>query len=147
MAITRIHAKGPYQYEEYTCGEAITPGMLCELNTAGNAIKHAEQGGRCEAMFAQEDALQGNAVGDDYSANNIGGFILPRKGSSVNALLKVNENVAIADELVSAGDGTLQARGSSGSGVTEWQTVAIAEEAKDLTGSGAANSLMQVRVV
>jgi len=143
MAIKRIHSKGPYRYEEYVTLGAVSPGMLCELNASNQAIPHAEQGGRCEAMFAQEDALQAKAVGDAYTTGTVAGFILPNKGSEVNALLKNGESVAINAELVSAGDGTLQARGSSGSGVTEWQTVAIAMEAKTASG----NTLMRVRIV
>lgn len=143
MAYRRIHISGGYKYEEYNCGEAITPGMLCELNSSGNAIKHAEQGGRCEKMFAVEDALQGSIVTTDYTASNQGCFILPYKGTVVAALIKGGEALAIGDEVVSAGDGTLQARGSSGSGVTEWETVGVMMEANSAT----ANSLKKVRIV
>ena len=100
------------------------------------------EAGRGEVAFAIEDALQGKAVGDNYTTGTVAGYILPRKGAEVNALLKSGETVAIGDELVSAGDGTLQARGSSGSGVTEWQTIAYAMEAE----TAAANVLIQVRV-
>lgn len=148
MAITRIHAKGPYTYDEATAGGTITPGMLVKLNSSGQLIAHNEQGGRGEAGFALEDALQGKAVGDNYSSGNLACYILPGKGCEVYALLKDQENVSIGDELVSAGDGTLQARGSSGSGVTEWQTIGYAMETKDLTADSAQTAqLMRVRIV
>lgn len=148
MAITRIHAKGPYEYDEATAGGTITPGMLVKLNASGQLIAHDEEGGRGECGFAVEDALQGKAVGDDYSSGNLACYILPRKGCEVHALLKDGENVSIGDELVSAGDGTLQARGSSGSGVTEWQTIGHAMEAKDLSSDSATTAqLMRVRIV
>lgn len=144
MAIRRIHSKGPYSYEEATTLGVVTPGMLVELSSANLLIPHAEEGGRAEAAFAVEDALQGRAVVTDYTTGTIAGYILPGKGSEVNALLKAGEVVLQGAELVSAGDGTLQARGSSGSGSTEWQTIAIAMEAKT---SGASAALMRVRIV
>ena len=144
MAYRRIHSKGPYQYEEATVGSAITPGMLAKLNSSGQLIPHDEQGGRGEVVFAIEDVLQGKAVGDAYSANNQGCYILPGKGCEVHALIAASETFSIGDELVSKGDGTLQARGSSGSGVTEWQTIAIAMEA---VAAPASNTLYRVRVV
>lgn len=144
MAIRRIHSKGPYSYEEATTLGVVSPGMLVELSSANLLIPHAEEGGRAEAAFAMEDDLQGKAVGDAYTTGTIAGYILPGKGSEVNALLKAGEVVLQGAELVSAGDGNLQARGSSGSGVTEWQTIAIAMEAKT---SGASAALMRVRIV
>jgi hypothetical protein len=146
MAITRIHCKGPYTYEEATTLGVVTPGMLVELNGNGLLIPHAEEGGRGEAGFAQEDALQGKAVGDSYTTGTLAGYILPRKGCEVHALLATGQSVNIGDELVSDGAGALQARGSAGSGVSEWQTIGRAMEAED-NSSGTAAVLIKVRVV
>ena len=57
------------------------------------------------------------------------------------------ENVSIGDKLISAGDGTLIANGSETSGTTVRQIVAIATEAEDLSGSGAVDTLIEVRVL
>lgn len=147
MAYRRIHSKGTYRYEEYQCHEAITPGMLCKLNDDnGYAMKHDEEGGRGEAFFAMEDALQGAAVGDAYASGEQGCFIFPNKGSSVNALLADGEAVDYGDELVSDGNGYLKERGTGSSGNTEWQTIAVAEETKDNSSGGAA-VLIKVRIV
>lgn len=144
MAYRRIHSKGDYRYEEASAGGTVQPGMLVEQNTAGAYIAHAEEGGRCEKAFAQEDALQGNAVGDNYSSGNKMGVILPVIGSEVNALIKTGEAAAIGDEFVSAGNGTLRRWGVGGSGVTEWEIVAVAMEAFTTLG---ANTLKRVRIV
>ena len=143
MAYRTIHSKGPFSEEEATAGGTVTPGMLCMLNSSGQLIAHDEEGGRGEVMFAVEDAYQGKAVGDDYSSGNTARYILPGKGCVVHALIASGETFSIGDELVSAGDGTLKARGSSGSGVTEWQTIAYAIEA---VAAPASNTLYRVRL-
>ena len=144
MAYRRIHIKGPYEYEEYECAEAITPGMLVMLDEDGKAAKHNEQGGRGEAMFAMEDVLQGNPVSTAYSASNQGCFMLPGKGCCVAALIASGEVGDEGMEVVSAGNGLLQMRGSSGSGLTEWQTIGILQEAFTAL---AANTLKKIRIV
>ena len=143
MAYRRIHFKGGYRYEEADTYGTVYPGMLVKLNSSGYIIPHDEEGGRGEVAFALEDALQGAAVGTAYTSGELGRYILPEKGGEVCAMLKTGETVAVGDELVSDGSGHLQARGSSGSGLTEWQTIAIAMEAVTST----ANDLMRVRVV
>lgn len=144
MAYRRIHSKGAYRYEEANAGGTVTPGMLVELNPAGAYIAHAEEGGRCERAFAQEDALQGKAVGDNYASGSLMGVILPSVGSEVVALIKTGEAGAIDDEVVSAGDGTLRRWGVGGSGVTEWQVVGRLMEAFTTLG---ANTLKRIRIV
>ena len=134
-------------YKEAETGGIVQPGMLVERTITGTIIAHAEEGGRAEAAFALEDALQGKAVGDNYASGVLAAYILPNKGSCVNALLQDGQDVAIDEELVSAGDGTLKARGSSGSGVTEWQTIARACQAFDNASSSSGNALMEVRIV
>lgn len=143
MAYRRIHSKGPYQYDEAQAGGTVTPGMLVKLNTSGYVIAHDEEGGRGEVMFAVEDALQGASVTDNYASGEQAGYIIPGKGSEVCALIAASETLSIGDEVVSAGDGTLKARGSSGSGVTEWQTIGYMMEA---VAAPASNTLYRVRV-
>jgi len=147
MAKNRIHNKGFYRHEEADAGEAgIYPGMLLELNSSGDVIKHNTEGARAEKAFATEDALQGGTTSTVYTNGEVVTYILPVPGSVVNALIKAGEDIAIGDELISAGDGTLIALGSAGSGVTVAEVIAVAEEACDLTASGAANTLSAVRV-
>lgn len=144
----RIHNKGTFQYDEFVAGEAgIYPGMLLSVNSLGKVIKHADEGGRAEKLFAQEDALQGKTVDDVYTIANTVGCILPAQGSVVNALIEVGQNIAIGDKLISAGNGCLKAASDIDSGETFDEVIAIAAEACDLRDSGDVNTLAAVRVV
>jgi len=143
----RIHSKGAFRYEEFDAGEAgIYPGMLLEVNSSGDVIKHNTEGARAEKMFAQEDALQGKTVDDVYTANNPVGCILPVSGSEVNALIEDGQDISIGEELISAGNGCLKSASDLESGETLSEVIAIAAEACDLTGSGTSNTLAAVRV-
>lgn len=145
MAHRRIHNKGGWEHEEYVSAGVITPGMLIELTVAGTVKAHAEEGGRCERLVALEDALQGRAVATNYAAAEVVTCALPYKGTTMNMLIAVGQNVGIGDELVSNGAGSLQKRGMGSSGVTEHEVVGICVEAKD-NSAGAAPALAAVRV-
>ena len=142
----RIHAKGPFVYEEYVAAEAdIQPGMLVKLNSSGQIIKHDVENGRAEVMFAQEDALQGRNVDQLYALNAVAGVILPNLASEFYGRLENDQVVAIGDWLVSRGNGLLKNIGSLDSGDIDVFTVAVAMEAKDLTDSATTNELIRLR--
>ena len=144
----RIHSKGGFRYEEFTAtAVAITPGMLIEETSAGLVQAHSTEGGRGEAMFATEDALQAHTKTDNYAVSALISTIFPYKGSVVNALIADGQDISIGDELISDGAGALKARSDASSGVTVQQTIAIAEEARDLTGSSAVAIISAVRIV
>jgi hypothetical protein len=146
MAIRTIKCKGSFEYEELEAGGAITPGMLIMVNSSNKVVVHATEGGRAEAAFAMENELQGETVSDAFASGEVVPYLLPHKGSCVNALLKEGESVSINDELISAGDGHLKSRDNATSGVTVQETIARAMEAKDLTGSSDTASLIEVRI-
>jgi hypothetical protein len=108
MAYRTILLKGDPTIVEFEADEAITPGHLCERTSTG-VKKHATAGGNCELMFALEDENQGKAVADAYVTANQAKMGIFESGDEVAAWLKLGENVAIGDDLESAGDGTLQA--------------------------------------
>ena len=146
MAANRIHAKHSFVQEEYKAAEAdIQPGMLIKLNSSGNVIKHDEENGRAEAMFAQEDVLQGRNVDQLYANDSIVTCILPNLGSQVYGRLENDQVVAIGDWLVSRGNGLLKNIGALDSGDVDVFTVAVAMEAKDLTDSSTENELIRIR--
>lgn len=138
--ITRIHSKGDYRYEEHVASTTITPGMLLEINSSNQVLPHNSASTVGEALFAMEDALQGNEVSDNYSANNVCCCMLPAKGSVVNALLLAGVSYSVGDILESNGDGTL----TTG---TTYPIAVVEDSAKDLSGSGAVNSLHPVRIL
>jgi len=143
----QVHLVGDFRREEARAASTITPGMLIEKTSAGTVQAHSTEGGYAQRMFAEVDALQGNTLTDDYSAADLVAMNVENPGNYIQAFLKAGENVAIGDELISAGDGTLIANGSETSGTTIDQVVAHAEEAKDLSGSGAVATLMKVQVL
>lgn len=142
----RIHAKGPFEYEEYNTDEAgILPGHLVKLNTSGNIIRHDVPEGRNERMFAQEDALQGKTIDQAYANGDLAGVILPGIGSQVIAWLADDQVCHIGDHLVSNGDGTLRVE-DQGSGFTDTNIVAVAMEDIDTVNDSATSNAARIRV-
>lgn len=148
MATTkrRIEAKGLYSRKlEFIIGEAgVKPGMLCKMNSSGQAIKHSTSGGALgdENLVALEDALQGSKNVDTvYTSGQRGFFIIALPGDELNVLIADEEDVNVGDKIMAGGSGTFKVN----SGGTK--VVAVAVEANDLTGSNTSNKLSQVRFV
>lgn len=95
-------------FEELVASEAITPGMLIELTSAGEVKKHATASGNALPMFATEDALQGKTIDDAYAHEDPVQVWVPQRGDIVNALLADGQHVEIGDFLESNGTGYLQ---------------------------------------
>jgi len=143
----QAHLVGDFRREEAVAAATITPGMLTEETSAGTFQAHSTEGGYAVRLFAEVDALQGNTLTDDYSALDLVSANVELVGNEVQAFLKAGEDVSIGDNLISAGDGTLIAEGSASSGVTVKQIIAKAREAKDLSGSGAVDTLIRVMLL
>ena len=146
MPTQRVHAKGPFQYEEYLADEAgIKPGHLVKLLQSGNIIRHDVEQGRNERMFAQEDALQGRTIGTTYANAELVGVILPNIGSQVQALLADDETVVIGDWLVSNGDGCLR-KEDEDSDLIDVFCVGVAMEAVDTANDSATSNCWPIRI-
>jgi len=146
MSITRIHSKGDFRQEEADAGEAgIYPGMLVCLNSSGDLVKHANEGGRAERALAMEDALQGKTVDDVYTSGNVATYGLFVPGSEGNALIKAGSDLSIGTELISDGAGRLIPLADISSGETADQIIAISMADLDLTGTGDEDTLSPVR--
>lgn len=141
-----IHLKGDFQHEEGIASAAFTPGNLVALLSTGKYAKHATEGGYAELIFAAEDALQGKAKDDAYAANDIAMLAVEEPTNQVYAFIKAGQNVAIGDQLISAGDGTLKRAAGAATGVTVKQIIAVAMEALDLTATGAVATRLAVRL-
>jgi len=144
----RIHSKGPYTHDEKLAGEAgIYPGMLVALQTDDTVDMHDAQGGRAEAMFAEEDALQGNTVNTVYAVDEMVMLILPGLGGEVRARFQDGVDLDIGDRVVSAGDGTLIGLGTLDSEAIDIHVIGVMMEALDLTGSEASTErLARIRI-
>jgi len=144
----RIHSKGAFRQDEAKAGAAgIYPGMLIMLNSSGDVVVHATEGGWAEKAFAQEDALQGNTIATVYANGAIVTYILPAKAGCVNALLETGYSYAIGDHLISAGNGKLMQSAEISSDGTLAEVLAVCEEAVDLSDSVAVDTLGRVRVL
>jgi len=137
MASKTILLKGDPLRKEYECGGTITPGHLCKLNTDGEAVVHSDAGKTASKLFAIENALQGDEIGDDYSDGDRGQFVAARQGDEIYAWLADGETAVIESYLESAGDGTLQVYASSSAGAVEYPNSIIGKalEALDLSAS------------
>jgi len=149
MASKTILLKGDPLRKEYVCAAAITPGWLCSLDSNGKAAKHASAGQTAQKMFAIEDSLQGNEIGDDYSSGDRGQFISCRPGDEVYAWLKQGESVNPSDYLESAGDGTLQKYSASSAGAVEYPSSIVGKplETLDLSTSGDTATRIKIEVM
>jgi len=145
----RIHSKGPYTHEEHDAGEAgIYPGMLLKLASDGDVEIHDDENGRAEALFAEEDAVQGRTVSQVYTVDEVVSCILPMVGCEIRALIQDGQDISIGDRLVSAGDGTLKALGTLDSEAIDVFVIGVAVEACDLTGSDtpSTGTLCRIRI-
>lgn len=129
-------------FEEYTAtAVAVNPGMLLELTSAGLVQAHSTAGGNVLPMFALEDELQGNGIGDAYAVSGKIQVWIPTRGDQVQAILADGENASVGDLLESNGDGYLRVHvpvtADSDDAVTVVPNpiVGVALENVDLSGS------------
>ena len=128
--------------EEKIANAAITPGMLIEPMSTDKVRAHATAEGNALPMFALEDDLQGNAIGDAYAADDPVQCWIPVRGDEVYAILADGYDADIGSKLVSNGDGYLRthtAEVQSDAEATE-QIVAEALEAVDTSDSSGGES-------
>lgn len=144
------------RYEEGKADSAnIKPGHLIAMVEQGESDSgnvdgekdwsrrydvHSTAGGVAELMFALEDALQGRTIDDAYEENNVVFAAIFAPGDEIFAMLAVDENVVFDDPLTSNGDGNLK-KATGGDKI-----VAFALEDMDLTGDGAEDTHIKVRL-
>lgn len=138
----RIHLLGSGRHEEDTAAEAITPGHLLATNSEGRVLKHNVAGGRAEAKFALEDALQGRTIDDAYATGELVASVQADKGDVVYAWLAEGEHATPDEFLTSNGDGTLKVVTGTD------HAIAKAMEEVDASDSGAeGDNRIKVRVL
>lgn len=132
--------------DEYTAYEAIYPGSLVELTTAGTVKKHATAGGNVvSVMFALEDELQGRGIDYPYAAGDKVQVWTPVSGSVVLGILANGEDVEIGDALESNGAGYLQKHvadyGDSHTGTVQNAIVGIVLQNMDASADSSGQDL------
>lgn len=143
----QIHLRGDFDRDESVAVAAISPGHLVEYTSAGEVQVHSTEGGVAGRTFAEIDSLQGNTTSDAYAADDLVALNIEKIGNDTQAFLKAGESVTPGTVLISAGDGTLIAAASVSSGTTIYDRIAEARETKDLSGSGAVDTLIKVRIL
>lgn len=139
--------------EEMKATEAdILPGMLVEEDPTGTLAapfvkKHATAEGNSQRMFAVEDEAQGNDIDDLYAINNPVQVVVANRGDWIFAFLNDGENVAIGDDLASAGNGRLQKHVPDDSGgIAVEGVVAKALEAIDMSDSSGVDPSGRIKI-
>ena len=137
-----IVLKGDPLQEERKASVAITPGMLCEIDSSGNVKPHATAGGDAYGLIAIENSLEGEEISDGYAIGDMVQLVTLRPGDEFYALVADTNNIAIGDKLCSNGDGyfkeyTQAEVASSGwTGYIYPQAIqAVALEARNMTSS------------
>lgn len=125
--------------EELVAGGTITPGMLLDIS-ATNTVTAATGAGTLP-VFALEDELQGKGIDNNYASGDPVQCWIPYRGDVVNAILKAGKKTAIGTPVASNGDGKLKQAGSSDT------PIGFAVTAVDLTGSGATDARVLVRII
>lgn len=146
MPARRIVLIGCGRQEEALASGICSPGHLLKIDNTGKVLKHANAGATSERAFAVEDALRGRGVSDAYAVGDVVTYFLALPGDEIQVLLKPGVAYAIGDDLVSAGDGTLQKASALASAGLNKQVIATVKEAISLTATGAVAALGVVRI-
>ena len=151
MTIRTIVLKGdPPRFEDLADG-TITPGFLIE-KTATGVKAHATSGGNAAKMFAIENALQGDEIGDNYTAGDRVQYVHAKSGDEIYAYLADGQDVSVNSPLESNGNGYLKlhtppVESSERTGTEYYDAiVGYALEALSLGTSGNGATRIKIRV-
>lgn len=134
---------------EAIAAEAIAPGSLVEVTSAGKVKNHATAQGNAIPYFVMEDAILGKTINDEVAKDDLARVMVAGRGDEVNAILDTSQTIVVGDLLASAGDGTLEKFSeikcaSEGAETTPLQAVAVALEAVKTTS---ATKRIKVRII
>ncbi len=133
-----------YEFDDLTMkdSEAILPGMLVQIDSTPEVLKHATAQDNWEGLvaFVSNDGNKG--IDDAYADNEKVHVFAPPSGSVVRLILDLGENVARGAILATASAGEVQAHieyvDTDGTGVPvipEAAVVGMAIEAVDATSA------------
>jgi len=120
-------------------GQTPKPGQLLQKDSSGNLTANASATLRRVPYLALEDSLQGGLNSTAYTASTVARCAIPQRGVVSYVLLVAGQNVAIGDKLVSNAGGKFKK--DTGTDLV----LAEAEEALDLSASGAVDTLVKAR--
>lgn len=139
-----IVLRGERNFDEKLAGESgIYPGMLIARNSADAFVKHATKGGDTNALIAVEEPMNAGATVDTAFTNgSLAKAHRATAGQTLNLLCESGYNYTVGTPLVSNGNGLFIPAANVGTGVTVKRTFAEVTVARDLTVSGAVDSLV-----
>lgn len=136
----------PRRYEDKADG-TIYPGYLIRVTSTGVNVQ-TSVGGHVGKLFAIENSLEGDDIGDAYVSGERVQYIHAKSGDEILAVLENGQNVARGGLLESNGDGQLQAYAADSAGAGEPDVpLAIAMEALNLSASANGDVLSERRIV
>ena len=142
----RIENRGPaYQEELVTGAGSIKPGMLVQLDSAGEIVVHDIVEGITPIMTPLENALLGAIVTTAFTDGEVATVLIPQKGAVVNMIVTSGQTVSIGTQLVSAGTGKLITAENATSGVLVPGVLFEAVEGQ--VGALSADTLVACRVI
>uniref|UniRef100_A0A6M3K2W3 Uncharacterized protein n=1 Tax=viral metagenome TaxID=1070528 RepID=A0A6M3K2W3_9ZZZZ len=142
-----VHLKGSnFRVGEAVASVAAYPGYLMETDSNGEVKPHATEGGYAARMIANEDAMQGNTLTDQYAIDDLVQLLYELPGNEVRMYLEAGQTAVIGSRLISAGNGTLKLESDATSAGVVKQIIGIALEAKDLSDSAAVDTLIDVEL-
>jgi hypothetical protein len=89
---------------EAKAGGAITPGMLCEINSSGDIVAHVTQGGPAKGRLVAlenpwSDHGSGPAIDHAYATGETVRYIRPQPGDQLYMIAEASAALAIGDPL------------------------------------------------
>lgn len=92
---------------------AVTPGMLCELTTAGKVQAHSAAAGVTKGRLVALENYWSNhgsgpAIDHAYAADETVEYLHALPGDELYMLVAASQSIAMGDPLVSNGDGYLK---------------------------------------
>jgi len=125
------------QHEATALG-TITPGMLVE-RASGGVQAHSTASGPANTAFANEYALTGRTISDDYSTDDQVIFNSYGPGAGIYGLLATANDASEGELLASNGDGTLKVAAAG--------DVAVAQALEALNNTSGSASRLRVEVI
>lgn len=149
----RVRLRGRDDFvQEGVASATITPGDLVEISgtssTVSEELQFQRQSTAAEVngpiYFSIEYAMTGRGIDDDYSSGDALKYYPADRGEVYYGFHNTAEDIAVGDDLVTAGDGTVRALDTAG-GDSASAVIAEARSAV-ANASGTAKSRVEIEV-
>jgi len=105
--LLRDSRNGSAQFDERKAAGVITPGMLCQLDSADKLeFNPTAADADAELLFATEQDLEGKTITDNYALDDIARYVAVKSGDQIYAI--ANAAIALNAKVESAGNGKLR---------------------------------------